>query len=127
MKKIPSQYVKLVDHLRKACKQLHWKFSLETDLVKRWEIEDGIAFTIDGVEYAVTSTDAGGGWGKHHYYALVVVQHHGNREEPPSEDEYVLSGHNTRMPEQLVTRFMDAHWKERRSWVGEALMEEPED
>jgi len=113
-----TKYRKLVANLRKACKLLKWKFSTDTDIIDRWGIDDGVAFTIDGVEYFASSVDG------QRYYGAIVVQYHGNREEPPSEDEQVLKGDAVSRPEFLVMRFIDAHWLVRRQWTNEALIPE---
>lgn len=113
-----KKYKQLTRQLRRACKYLKWEFSLWTDVINRCSIDDGVAFTIDKVEYFVSTID------DKEYYAAVMVQYHGSRDEPPSEDEQVLKGPNVTHPESLVIRILDAHWQVRRQWTMEALAPE---
>jgi|SRR5579862_2008404 len=112
-----NKYKKLIENLQKACEFLGWEFSLDTNLIDRADVEDGIAFTIDKIEYMVATNGAG-------YYTSFMVQYHGNRDEPPSEDEQAIDGDNVTHADSLVSRILQAHWQVRFQWVMESLVPE---
>lgn len=129
MNNVPEKYKKLIRNLTEACKILSWEFSTETDLVDRWCIEDGVAFTIDKVEYFVSRLDLPNTT-EAFYYAGIMIQNHGHREEPPSEDEQELKGNpvDERNIHHLLKRIIDTHYDVRCAWIAEhlAYLDEPE-
>lgn len=126
MKKIniDKKYKTLVEHLRLVCKSLRWKLAFDTDLKERFDVEDGIAFTIDEIEYVVCFFD-GQKSDKiqfdNGYYVSTTVQYPGNHEEPSSEDEVVLTCQNSKTPEALINTIVKWHWGNRFQWAMEAL------
>lgn len=120
-----NKYKELKRQMKQACRQLRWKFSLDTDILKQFDVEDGFGFTLDNLEYVVAffasenKTRQFDG-----YYAYTIVQYQGNRDEPACEDETILMGENSTSPEGLISRILDAHWKVRLHWVMEGLQPE---
>ncbi len=120
-----NKYKELKRQMKQACRELKWKFSVDSGILKRFDVEDGFGFTIDKVEYMVTFFGAEDTTLQFDgYYASTIVQEHGNREEPPSEDEMILTGENSTSPDGLMMRILNAHWKVRLQWALEALQTE---
>jgi hypothetical protein len=133
-------FERTVKQLRKASKEMRFKFKLSRDIDKRYELLDpasgiGFGFELDGMEYLISQYMAPkpaaneGEIDKEEirYFGAVIVQDHGSREEPPSEDlKYLtnLTKNAYLKPQNVIPTILKAHSDWQLSMVCEGLADD---
>jgi hypothetical protein len=112
---ILTQYERLVEDVRNACKSLGWKLEVKQD------IDEMLYLVLDDCDYFVAPSMVHRE-DKPAYYLGAMVPNHGTRWEPPSCDDVTVSKQDQERPESHLSALLDAHFQIRKDWAMQATL-----